>query len=145
MINNNITLEEDYNKILNEKLDSKFNYFFKKNKNYRYRYLLLNIMRYFKFDDLNNQLQKFIIRNINELCYCNNDNKNSNNKDNEFLSNNLFDLSINFILEGNINFNNKKNLLYESLSKSKFYKNYEQLNNLNNNEELSTIFKIFNF
>ena len=57
----------------------------------------------------------------------------------------IFDLSINFILEGNINFNNKKNLLYKSLRKSKFYKNYEQLNNLNNNEELSTIFKNFNF
>ena len=44
---NNVSLEEDYNKILNEKLGQRFDYFFKKNKKHRSRYLLLNLMRYF--------------------------------------------------------------------------------------------------
>ena len=147
IINNKINFENDVVKMLNEKMKLKFTNYMKENQENKIKFLLLYLIRYFKFDELNENLQNFIITNINELCmYKTNDNaKESELIDNEFNTNCFYKFSIYYILESNKNFVKKRDILYDSISNSRYSKKYLNIKDFSSSEDLNNIYLNFNF
>ena len=107
--NNNINLGNYIYKLLIDKLNKRMNYYFEEKKEIAPKYLILCLMRYFKFDELDNSFQNYLICNINKLCSYNNKCKNRQESiDKEFNSKYLYKLFIYYILESDIYFNKKK-------------------------------------
>ena len=139
LISNNINLQEEIYKLLGDKLNKRLELCFKEKKERNSKFMLVCLMRYFKFDKLDDTFQNYLTVNINKIC--NYDDKN-NSLEEKFIIKTLYNLFIYYVLENDESFSKYKKLLFESISNSEVINEYK---NINNYQEFISKFKNFDF